>query len=139
MGTARRVPTIPLSNKPSFTSIARLDIPFSGLIEVLLSPAPWKNLGTVGPGTLAVDSKATPPHQKCLAPTWGGPRRHRASPEHPARGGLQSRWCEVVGHSPVRGTSHRQSSWPCFLLGRPLHDRRSSRFGMLRRHVAGCQ
>ena len=77
-----------------------------------------------------------PRHQKFPAPTWVGPRHHRASPAHPTRAGLQSQWFEVAGRLPERGRIHPRSNWPCSLRGRPLHDRRSSTFDTHRRRVA---
>src|ERR1700730_2491948 len=136
IGTAKKAPTIPLSSKPSFTSIARLDIPFSALTEVLRGPGLSKQSGTADPGTLAVDWKAMPRHQKCLGRTWVGPRRHRASPVHPTRAGLQSRWIEVVDRLPEQGKIHLQPSCPCSLRGRSLHDTRSNTFDTHRHPVA---
>src|ERR1700682_68277 len=134
MGTAKTAPTIPLRNRPSFASMARLEI---GLLLVILpSPAPWKNLRTAGLGIVAVDSKAMPRRRKHLALTWVGLRHRRASPAHPIRAGPQSRWFEVLDHSREQGMSHLQSSWLCCLRGHPLRDRKSSRFDMHRRHVA---
>src|SRR3982074_1828630 len=97
-------------------SIARLEILCSAVIEVLHAPGlSKKTSGTAGPGTLAVDWKAMPRRQKCLAPTWDAPPHHRANPALPVQVGLQLRLFEVVDHSLKRGTSRRQSSWPCSL------------------------
>src|ERR1700722_6191593 len=136
MGTARATPTIPLRNNPNFTSAPRLDIPFSVLIDILHWPDLSRQLDTAGLRTLAVDSRAMPRRQKYLAATWAAPPGRRASPVHLIRAVLQSRWCEVVGHSSEQGTSHLQSNWPCFRRDRLLHDRRSSRYDMHRRHAA---
>src|ERR1700756_850935 len=136
---ARRTPRTPLRRTPTFIRAARLDIPFSALIEFLLELDSSKKSGTVGPETLTAGWKARPRHQKSLGPTWGYPRRQRASPAHPTRGGPQSRWFEVVDHSRERGMSYSQSSWPCFRHDRRLHDRWNSKCDMPRRHVEGLQ
>src|SRR5229473_4962797 len=52
IGTANAAPTTPLRKIPSFTSITRLDIPFSAVIEVLLEPGSSKKSRTVGQETL---------------------------------------------------------------------------------------
>src|SRR5579863_3840850 len=139
MGTAKKTPTMPFRNNPNFTRAARLDIPFSALIEILLGPGSSKKSDTAGPGTWAVDWRAMPPHQKLPAWTWVGPQRHRASPENRAQGGLQSLSCEVPRRLRVQGKSHRQSSWPCFLRDRRPHDRQSNRFDIQWRRVADLQ
>src|SRR6266478_3417883 len=74
IGTDNATPTMALRKIPSFTSITRLDIPFSSLIEVLPFPRPWK---------------AMPRHRKFLPPTLAVPRHHRASPVHPIPADLQ--------------------------------------------------
>src|SRR6266404_195670 len=126
----------PLRSIPSFTSIARLDISFSILIEFLPLPSPWKKSHRVGLGIVGVGWRARPRHQKFPALTWVGPRRYYASPGHPILDGQQSRSFEVVDRLRERDMSHRQSNWPCFLRGLPLHDMRSSRFDMHQRLVA---
>src|SRR5207244_3753967 len=97
---------------PSFTSIARLDIPFSSLIEVL----PWlgrQKSGTAGRGIVSGGWKATPRHRKFLVPTCAGPRHRRASPAHPIRACLRSLSFEDTGHSPELGKIHQRSNWHC--------------------------
>src|ERR1700678_501111 len=136
---AKAAPTTPLRSRPSFTSIVRLDIPFSALIEILPLLRPWKKLGTAALGIVTAGWPAKRRHRRCPAPTWVGLRCRRASPERPTQAGLQLLWCEVVDHLPARGMSHQQSSWPCFLRDRRLHDRRSSRFDMRQRRVARRQ
>src|SRR5712671_5680608 len=130
---------MPLRNKPSFMSIARLEIPFSAVIEVLHAPGSSKHSDTAGPGTLAAYWKAMPQRQKFLVPTWAGPPRHRASPALPARAGLQLRWSEVADHLSEPNTSHLQSSSPYSLLRRLLHDRKNNRSDTHPRHVADRQ
>src|SRR6266853_412434 len=98
MGTAKKIPTIPFRKTPNFTRAARLEIPLSVLIEILHWPGFSKQSGTAGLGTLAVDSRATPPHQKCLGLTRVGPRHRLANPVHPAPAGQQSQSFEVAGH-----------------------------------------
>src|SRR5258708_14934272 len=119
-------------------SIARLEILFSALIESLHWPGLSKQSGTAGPGTLNVDSKAMPRRQKCLAPTSAGPLRRRASPALPIQAGLQLRLFEVVDHLSEPGTSHLQSSWPCSLRRRLVHDRKNNTSDTYPRHVADC-
>src|ERR1700746_2834872 len=63
MGTANAAPTMPLRKIPSFTSITRLEIRFSSLIEVL-SWLGRQKLGTAGRGIVAGGYQATPRHQK---------------------------------------------------------------------------
>src|SRR3979411_2260941 len=131
---------MPLRNKPSFMSIARLEIPFSAPIEVLHAPGlSKKKSGTAGPGTLAVDWKATPRRQKYLAPTWDGPPHHRANLALPIQAGLQLRLFEVADHLSEQGTSHLRSSWRCSLRHRLLHDRRNNTSDKHPRHVADRQ
>src|SRR5258706_12071450 len=107
MGTAKTTPTTPLRNTPSFTSIARLDISFSVLIEILPLPGQWMKSHRVGPGIVAVDGKARPRHQKFPAVTSAGPRHHCASPAHPILAGQQSLSFEVLDRLRERDTSHR--------------------------------
>src|ERR1700676_1164274 len=78
MGTANTAPTMALKRIPSFTSIMRLDIPFSSLIEGLPCLRPSKRSGTADPGILSGGWKAMPRHRRFLLPTWAGPRHHRA-------------------------------------------------------------
>src|SRR5882757_5593707 len=136
MGTAKTTPTTPLRNTPSFTSIARLDISFSVLMETLPLPGQWMKSHRVGPGIAAFGGKAKARHQKFPAVTSAGPRHHCASPAHLNLAGQQSLSFEVLDRLRGRDTSHLQSRWPCFLRGRPLHDMRSSRFDMHSRHAA---
>src|ERR1700731_1767748 len=97
--------TTPLRNKPRFTSAARLEIPFSVLIEILHPPDLPKRSDTADPGTLAFDSRARPPRQKCPAATWVDLRRRCASPARPTLGGRQSQSCEVADHLSEQGRS----------------------------------
>src|SRR5579863_2011829 len=113
MGTAKKMPTTLLKNTPSFTRAARLDIPFSVLIEILLEPGSSTKSGKVAPGTLTAGWRARPRHRTLLGQTWDGPRRHRASPVHPAQAGPQLRPYEVVGRLPVPDTKRSKSNWPC--------------------------
>src|SRR5258706_2543066 len=129
----------PLRSIPSFTSIARLDISFSVLIEVLPLPSPWKKSHRVGLGIVGVGWRARPRHQKFPALTWVGPRRYYASPGHPILDGQQSRSFEVVDRLRERDMSHRQSNWLCSLRGLPFRDTRSSRFDIHQRLAADCR
>src|ERR1700733_11260390 len=98
--------TMPLRNKPSFTSAARLEIPFSVLIEILHRPDLPKRSDTADPGTLAFDSRARPLRQKCPAATWVYLLRRYASPARPTMGVRQSQSCGVADHLSEQGTHH---------------------------------
>src|ERR1700690_3877606 len=112
MGTAKTVPTIPLNNKPTFASIARLDIPLSAVIAILLSPGLRTNSCTDDLGIVAVGRRATPRRRQSLGATWVGPRCRCASLEHPTQVVQQLLLFEVVGHSLARDRSHRRSISP---------------------------
>src|SRR5207245_2090587 len=89
IGTANVAPTMPLRKIPTFTSIARLDIPFSSLIEVLPRRGFWKKSRTAGQEIASGGQRATPRHRRFLGPTLVSPRPHRASPAHPIPADLQ--------------------------------------------------
>src|SRR2546421_12356999 len=103
---------MPLRKIPSFTSIARLDIPFSSLIEVL----PWlgrQKSGTAGRGIVSGGWEAPPRHRKFLVATWVGLRRHHATPVHPISAGLQSPSVGRLYHLLARGTNCPRANSPC--------------------------
>src|ERR1700674_3603299 len=111
------VAAIPFRSSPSFTSIARRDIPLS-IMEVLFPRASEIGLRTDGAELSAAGQPAMPLRQRLLLRTWDGQPRRYASPVRRVQAVRQLRWFEDPDHSPVRGRIRPQSNWRFFLPGR---------------------
>src|SRR5260370_41924504 len=104
---------MPLRKIPTFTIIARLDIPCSSLIEGLPCPVLRNESDMAGPATGYGEQQATPRHPKFLVGTPVGPRDHRASPVPPIPPRLQRLRFEVLDRLPDPRTRRPQLSCPC--------------------------